>query len=71
MDYILKKISLKPNDKLLDIGCGWGWLIIRAAQQYQVQATGVTLSTEQYEGAKCRIHELGLDELVNVELINY
>ncbi|MEN6568138.1 MAG: cyclopropane-fatty-acyl-phospholipid synthase family protein [Veillonellales bacterium] len=71
IDHILRKINLKPNEKLLDIGCGWGWLSIRAAQQYQVQATGITLSTEQYEGAKCRIQELGLEKQIKVELINY
>ncbi|MBU2700299.1 cyclopropane-fatty-acyl-phospholipid synthase [Sporomusaceae bacterium BoRhaA] len=71
IDHILKKINLKPGEKLLDIGCGWGWVIIRAAQQYHVQATGITLSTEQYKKTKQRIKELGLESQVNVELMNY
>ena len=50
---------------------GWGWLIIRAAQQYQVQATGITLSEEQYAGTKRRIQALGLADQVQVELISY
>jgi len=48
MDHILKKLNLKPNETLLDIGSGWGALILHAAQHYQVKATGVTLSTDQY-----------------------
>ncbi|CUH94750.1 hypothetical protein P22_0816 [Propionispora sp. 2/2-37] len=71
IDHILKKINLKPGERLLDIGCGWGWLIIRAAEQYQVKATGITLSEEQYEGTKQRIKELGLENLVDVQFVNY
>jgi len=71
IDHSLKKLNLNPNEHLLDIGCGWGWLAIRAAQQYKVHATGITLSKEQYEGARSRVHELGLDELVDIRLANY
>lgn len=71
IDHILKKINLKAGDRLLDIGSGWGWLIIKAAQQYHVQATGITLSTEQYHGTRQRIKDLGLEQQVDVHLINY
>lgn len=71
IDHILKKLNLQPGEKLLDIGSGWGWLLIRGAQQYHVRATGVTLSQEQYEETKRRIKELGLEDQVNVELISY
>lgn len=71
IDHSLCKLNLQKGEHLLDIGCGWGWLIIRAAQQYGVQATGITLSKEQYDGCRKRIHALGLDELVDVRLENY
>lgn len=71
IDHVLKKLQLKPNEKLLDIGSGWGWLIIRAAQQYGVKALGITLSEEQYRKTKERIKELGLDSQVDVELAHY
>ncbi|MDF2563989.1 MAG: cfa [Massilibacillus sp.] len=71
IDHILKKLNLKPGERLLDIGCGWGWLIIRAAQQYNVKATGITLSTEQFAAVTERIKKLGLEDQLQVKLINY
>jgi cyclopropane-fatty-acyl-phospholipid synthase len=47
IDHTLKKLQLQPGETLLDIGSGWGWLMIRAVQQYGVKATGITLSEEQ------------------------
>lgn len=71
IDHILKKLQLKPGENLLDIGCGWGWLIIRAAQQYNVRAMGITLSDQQYEAVLQRIKDLGLAGRVDVQLANY
>ena len=71
IDYILKKLQLYKGEYLLDIGSGWGWLIIRAAQQYGVKALGVTLSEEQYVKTKQRIEELGLAGQVDVKLMDY
>lgn len=71
IDHILKKLQLQPGQTLLDIGSGWGWLIIRAAQQHQVKALGITLSDEQHKETKRRIQKLGLENLVTVELMDY
>ena len=71
IDHILKKINLKSGDRLLDIGSGWGWLIIKAAQEYGATALGITLSEEQYRGTQERIIKLGLSDKVDVRIINY
>jgi cyclopropane-fatty-acyl-phospholipid synthase len=71
IDHVLKKLQLKRGERLLDIGSGWGWLIIRAAQVYGVRAVGVTLSEEQYRKTKERVSSLGLEDQVQVELLDY
>lgn len=70
-DYILKKLALEKGMSLLDVGCGWGFLLIRAAKEYGVQGTGITLSREQYEGFGRRIKDEGVQDLVNVKLMDY
>lgn len=60
LDYICRKLRLKPGQKFLDIGCGWGALIMHAADRYGVDATGITLSEPQAELAEQRIVEAGL-----------
>jgi len=71
IDHILKKLNLKEGQILLDIGCGWGELIITAAKQYKVKAVGITLSEEQFEKTNERIKAEGLEDLVEVKLEDY
>ena len=71
VEHILKKLNLKEGETLLDIGCGWGELIITAAKKYKVKAMGVTLSTQQFEKVKKRIESEGLNELLEVQLTDY
>ena len=71
IDHILKKLQLKEGERLLDIGSGWGWLIIKAAKEYGVEAMGVTLSKEQEQETKHRINEEELEGRVDVCLADY
>ncbi|WP_297837952.1 cyclopropane-fatty-acyl-phospholipid synthase family protein [uncultured Roseibium sp.] len=71
LDMICRKLRLKPGDRLLDIGCGWGALICHAAEHYGVTAVGVTLAEEQLKLARDRIRERGLEDRVSVELKDY
>ena len=71
LDHILGKLALRPGDRLLDIGCGWGALVMRAAQCYGARATGITLSTNQAEHARERIRAAGLQDQCRVELCDY
>lgn len=70
-DRILKKLYLKPGMELLDIGCGWGYLLIQAAKKYGVKGMGITLSKEQQAGFQKRIKEEGLENLLTVERMDY
>ena len=71
LEMICRKLRLKPGERLLDIGCGWGGLICHAARNYGVQAHGVTLSETQFGYSRERIRELGLENQVTVELRDY
>lgn len=71
VEHILKKLALKEGQTLLDIGCGWGELIINAAKKYKVKAMGITLSSEQFTRVKDRIKNEGLSNLVQVQLMDY
>ncbi|MFC1456131.1 class I SAM-dependent methyltransferase [Microvirga arabica] len=71
LDMICRKLRLKPGERLLDIGCGWGALICHAAQHYSVKATGVTLSEEQAALAREKIARLGLQDRVEVLLKDF
>lgn len=71
LDHILTKIMLKPGERLLDIGCGWGALVLRAAQRYGASAVGVTLSRNQYQLARERVAQAGLTGQVEIRLQDY
>ena len=71
INHILKKLNLKDGLSLLDIGCGWGGLLIEAAKQYKVKGLGITLSEEQYIKFKERIKEEHLEEYLEVRLMDY
>jgi cyclopropane-fatty-acyl-phospholipid synthase len=71
LDLICKKLRLSAGERLLDIGCGWGGLVIHAAQRYGVRATGITLSEPQAELARARVEALGLSHLVQIEVRDY
>ena len=71
LDLICRKLNLSPGMRLLDIGCGWGSLIIHAAKFHGVSATGITLSAQQRDFIAKRIAEEGLDDLVTVRLQDY
>ncbi len=71
LDYICRKMRLRTGQRILDIGCGWGGLVIWAAQHYGVDATGITLSQPQADYANKRIAELGIGDHCRVEVIDY
>ncbi len=71
LEHVCRKLLLKPGERLLDIGCGWGALVIHAARHHGVSAHGVTLSAKQLEVARSRIAEAGLEDRVTVELKDY
>ena len=71
LDLICRKLRLKPGERLLDIGCGWGALIMHAAEHYGVDATGITLSEKQASLARERIEKAGLGDRCRVTIRDY
>jgi len=71
LDHICRKLRLEPGQRFLDIGCGWGALVLHAAQAYGVRATGITLSARQHAYVAERIEALGLGDRVEVRLQDY
>jgi cyclopropane-fatty-acyl-phospholipid synthase len=71
LDHLCRKLMLSPGERFLDIGCGWGGLILWAAKHYGVSATGITLSRNQFEVAQERIRQEGLEGRCQVRLMDY
>lgn len=71
LDMTCRKLRLRPGERLLDVGCGWGALVCHAAQHYGVHAHGVTLAQQQYDFAREKIARLGLQDRVTLELRDY
>jgi cyclopropane-fatty-acyl-phospholipid synthase len=71
LDLICRKLLLQRGERFLDIGCGWGALVMHAARNYGVRAHGVTLSPQQLKVARERIESAGLEDQVSVELLDY
>ncbi|MBY0514455.1 MAG: cyclopropane-fatty-acyl-phospholipid synthase family protein [Gemmataceae bacterium] len=71
MTHVCRKLRLKPGERLLDVGCGWGGLIIHAAKTYGVSAVGVTLAPEQAAWAERAIADAGVADRVKVVLSDY
>ena len=69
--HILKKLNPQPGKTLVDIGCGWGTLMLTAAQEYHLKVTGITLSEEQYEYVVQKIKDLKLTDCAEVKLVDY
>ena len=69
--HIAAKLLLKPGQRVLDIGCGWGGLALYLAKECEVEVTGLTLSTEQLQVARHRAAAAGLAERVRFELLDY
>jgi cyclopropane-fatty-acyl-phospholipid synthase len=71
LDHVCRKLMLRPGDRLLDLGCGWGALAIHAAKHFGAHAHGITLSQRQLLLAEQRIAQAGLQDRVTVELRDY
>jgi cyclopropane-fatty-acyl-phospholipid synthase len=71
VDLVCRKLDLQPGQRLLDVGCGWGTMVLHAAGNYGVQVLGVTLSRQQAEWGQKRIAEFGLSDLAEIRYSDY
>ncbi len=71
IQHIIKKLNIKPNQKVLDIGCGWGSLAIDIAKSTNCEVTGITLSENQLNFCNKKVKELNLENQVNFKLMDY
>jgi cyclopropane-fatty-acyl-phospholipid synthase len=70
-ELVARKLALGPGDRLLDVGCGWGGMVMHAAREHGVRALGVTLSMQQAAWAQAEIKRQGLDHLAEVRHLDY
>jgi cyclopropane-fatty-acyl-phospholipid synthase len=70
-ELICRKLDLRPGMRLLDVGCGWGGMVMHAAQNHGVQAIGITISRQQAELAEKRVAEAGLSDQVQIRVQDY
>jgi cyclopropane-fatty-acyl-phospholipid synthase len=71
LDLVCRKLGLAPGMRLLDVGCGWGSLALHAAREYGADVVGITLSAEQAELARQRIHQAGLAGRITIRIQDY
>ena len=71
IDHILRKLQIRPGQRLLDVGCGWGALVLRAAAAHGAHCVGITLSQNQYELACERVRAAGLQDRIEIRLEDY
>ncbi len=71
LDHICRKLRLQPGERFLDIGCGWGGLVMHAVEHYGVHGTGITLSAAQAEWAQQKIAEKGIGDRCKVEVLDF
>ena len=71
IEHIVKKLDIKEGSKILEVGCGWGGMALEIAKQKNCEVTGISLSKNQIQYCKNKAKELGLDNQVNFELIDY
>src|SRR3954447_2895999 len=71
LEYVCRKLYLKPGERLLDLGCGWGGLAMYAARNYGVNVTGITLSKKQFEYASGAVAKLGLQNQVSIQHMDF
>jgi len=71
LDLICGKLDLEPGQRVLDIGCGWGSFAIHAAERHGVQVAGITLSAPQAEAAKRRVRDAGLEDRIEIRVMDY
>ena len=71
VELVLKKLHLRPGMRLLDIGCGWGWLALRAARDHGARVLALTLSEEQFAATRQRFADNGVNDTAEARLCNY